>query len=160
MWEPRRLTTLWAFTACYRDSFTFYLCKEFQLCYALDANNTRTFCRRCALQMKYIQVNIADLNIIRGADVWPLPRVSCSQWLSVALAFPADSLHAPVTQSLHLSVMLMFVFNLRYGRTDGQILTSLMCFWRKWNRSKGKQLQVWFYSPLANKLWTSSSRKN
>jgi hypothetical protein len=21
MWEPRRLTTLWAFTACYRDSF-------------------------------------------------------------------------------------------------------------------------------------------
>jgi hypothetical protein len=23
MWEPRRLTILWAFTACYRDSFTF-----------------------------------------------------------------------------------------------------------------------------------------
>jgi hypothetical protein len=22
MWEPRRLTTLWTFTACYRDSFT------------------------------------------------------------------------------------------------------------------------------------------
>jgi hypothetical protein len=25
MWEPRRLTTLWAFTVCYRDSFTFTL---------------------------------------------------------------------------------------------------------------------------------------
>jgi hypothetical protein len=25
MWEPRRLTTLWASTACYRDSFTFLL---------------------------------------------------------------------------------------------------------------------------------------
>jgi hypothetical protein len=25
MWEPRRLTTLWASTACYRDSFTFYI---------------------------------------------------------------------------------------------------------------------------------------
>jgi hypothetical protein len=24
MWEPRCLTTLWAFTACYRGSFTFY----------------------------------------------------------------------------------------------------------------------------------------
>jgi hypothetical protein len=24
MWEPRPLTTLWAFTACYRDSFTFF----------------------------------------------------------------------------------------------------------------------------------------
>jgi hypothetical protein len=23
MWEPRHLTTLWASTACYRDSFTF-----------------------------------------------------------------------------------------------------------------------------------------
>jgi hypothetical protein len=26
MWEPRRLTTLWASTACYRDSFTFHNC--------------------------------------------------------------------------------------------------------------------------------------
>jgi hypothetical protein len=25
MWEPRRLTTLWASTACYRDNFTFFL---------------------------------------------------------------------------------------------------------------------------------------
>jgi hypothetical protein len=25
MWEPRHLTTLWASTACYRDSFTFLL---------------------------------------------------------------------------------------------------------------------------------------
>jgi hypothetical protein len=25
MWDPRRLTTLWAFTTCYRYSFTFYL---------------------------------------------------------------------------------------------------------------------------------------
>jgi hypothetical protein len=25
MWEPRRLTTLWAFMACYRDSFTFII---------------------------------------------------------------------------------------------------------------------------------------
>jgi hypothetical protein len=24
MWDPRRLTTLWVFTACYRDSFTFF----------------------------------------------------------------------------------------------------------------------------------------
>jgi hypothetical protein len=25
IWEPRRLTTLWASTACYRDSFTLYI---------------------------------------------------------------------------------------------------------------------------------------
>jgi hypothetical protein len=28
MWEPRRLTTLWASTACYRDSFTFFFARE------------------------------------------------------------------------------------------------------------------------------------
>jgi hypothetical protein len=28
MWEPRRLTTLWASTACYRDIFTLFLCYE------------------------------------------------------------------------------------------------------------------------------------
>jgi hypothetical protein len=27
MWKPRRLTTLWASTACYRDSFTFFYLK-------------------------------------------------------------------------------------------------------------------------------------
>jgi hypothetical protein len=25
MWEPHRLATLWAFTVCYRDTFTFFL---------------------------------------------------------------------------------------------------------------------------------------
>jgi hypothetical protein len=25
MWEPRRLTTVWASTACYRDSFYFHI---------------------------------------------------------------------------------------------------------------------------------------
>jgi hypothetical protein len=25
MWEPQHLTTLWASTACYRDTFTFFL---------------------------------------------------------------------------------------------------------------------------------------
>jgi hypothetical protein len=28
MWEPRRLTTLWAFTACYRVTFTFLSFRE------------------------------------------------------------------------------------------------------------------------------------
>jgi hypothetical protein len=29
MWEPRRLTTLWASTACYRDGFTFIYNQSF-----------------------------------------------------------------------------------------------------------------------------------
>jgi hypothetical protein len=29
MWEPRRLTTLWAFTACYGDSFNFCSLRTF-----------------------------------------------------------------------------------------------------------------------------------
>jgi hypothetical protein len=25
MWEPQHLTTLWAFTACYRNNFTYFI---------------------------------------------------------------------------------------------------------------------------------------
>jgi hypothetical protein len=33
MWKPRRLTTLWASKACYRNSFTFYMISsEVKLC--------------------------------------------------------------------------------------------------------------------------------
>jgi hypothetical protein len=28
MWDPQRLTTLWACTACYRDSFTYFLLRR------------------------------------------------------------------------------------------------------------------------------------
>jgi hypothetical protein len=31
MWEPQRLTTLWASTACYRVTFTFYAVEYFKL---------------------------------------------------------------------------------------------------------------------------------
>jgi hypothetical protein len=32
MWEPRRLTTLWASTACYRDSLNFYVILSEGIC--------------------------------------------------------------------------------------------------------------------------------
>jgi hypothetical protein len=31
MWEPRRITTLWAFMACYRDSFNFTFTRHYIL---------------------------------------------------------------------------------------------------------------------------------
>jgi hypothetical protein len=39
MWKPRRLTTLWASTACYRDRFTFTLHNmlSFSHCYVWGA---------------------------------------------------------------------------------------------------------------------------
>jgi hypothetical protein len=39
MWDPQRLTTLWAFTACYRDSFTFF----FTLRYGLESRQEQGF---------------------------------------------------------------------------------------------------------------------
>jgi hypothetical protein len=35
MWEPRRLTTLWASTACYRDSFTFFFYKKPEIVFSV-----------------------------------------------------------------------------------------------------------------------------
>jgi hypothetical protein len=34
MWEPRRLTTLWAFTACYRDRVTLPVLTSRRIIYA------------------------------------------------------------------------------------------------------------------------------
>jgi hypothetical protein len=45
MWEPRRLTTLWAYTACYRDNFTFtftYVELRMWLCWGGE-ESIRTF---------------------------------------------------------------------------------------------------------------------
>jgi hypothetical protein len=36
MWEPLRLTTLWASTACYRDSFTLWRRSVLPVRYELD----------------------------------------------------------------------------------------------------------------------------
>jgi hypothetical protein len=36
LWEPRRFTTLWACTACYRDSFTFYVLMHTNLVYKTE----------------------------------------------------------------------------------------------------------------------------
>jgi hypothetical protein len=37
MWEPRRLTTLWDLTACYRDSFAFFT-------YSVNLDDTDNLC--------------------------------------------------------------------------------------------------------------------
>jgi hypothetical protein len=43
MWEPRRLTTMWASTACYRNSFTF--CNHLLHYYGPENNATPSFLR-------------------------------------------------------------------------------------------------------------------
>jgi hypothetical protein len=62
MWEPKSHTTLWAFTACYRDSFTFTLryipedksIHEYRPIYSYIPSQTR----RNGLQHKSVMINI------------------------------------------------------------------------------------------------------
>jgi hypothetical protein len=35
MWDPQRLTTLWAFKACYRDTFTYFYRVIWEICLGL-----------------------------------------------------------------------------------------------------------------------------
>jgi hypothetical protein len=51
MWEPRRLITPWAFTACYRDSFTFYV---------------RMICSKMIMNVEYVEM--------QGKRSWPILR--------------------------------------------------------------------------------------
>jgi hypothetical protein len=48
MWEPRRLTTLWAPTACYRNSFLFYIIFQFEFTdyFILQAHATENLCKK------------------------------------------------------------------------------------------------------------------
>jgi hypothetical protein len=43
VWEPRRLTTLWASTTCYRNSFTF-LIRIFSICTHIQTAFSAAFC--------------------------------------------------------------------------------------------------------------------
>jgi hypothetical protein len=49
MWEPRRLTALWAFTACYRDSFTILLRNCIKV--------AQVFIYSCLSRLKYTLLN-------------------------------------------------------------------------------------------------------
>jgi hypothetical protein len=41
MWDPRRLTNLWAFMACYRDSFTFLPYENADMDYTLYSRTSK-----------------------------------------------------------------------------------------------------------------------
>jgi hypothetical protein len=47
MWESRGLTTLWAFTSCYKDSFTLFIIITFVSC---DVEMLRTIIRFFSLK--------------------------------------------------------------------------------------------------------------
>jgi hypothetical protein len=61
MWEPRRLTTLWAFTACYRDSFTLFLPFS-NMCSTQADNNSRKFRLRFGCQFPWCALALSILS--------------------------------------------------------------------------------------------------
>jgi hypothetical protein len=52
MWEPRRLTTLWASTACYRNSFTFSTTYSHLIMETVPINGYRPIYQFCILIIK------------------------------------------------------------------------------------------------------------
>jgi hypothetical protein len=45
MWEPRRLTTLWASTACCRDRFSMYIKRSLIICWFVYTSGHRCTCK-------------------------------------------------------------------------------------------------------------------
>jgi hypothetical protein len=76
MWEPRRLATLWAFTTCYRDSFTFYVVIQYRL-----------LCGSLSLQLPpSLQLIVSKMLVceaLRRATVTFTHRQGCCLWLDV-----------------------------------------------------------------------------
>jgi hypothetical protein len=51
MWEPRRLRTLWAFTAYYRDSLTFYI-YNYESLFLIKCKGFLNYLNECQLLKK------------------------------------------------------------------------------------------------------------
>jgi hypothetical protein len=61
MWKPRRLTTLWAFTACYRDSFTF-LDELYDYAFYMANGESSYYCGACVERLRSVR---AEDNLVR-----------------------------------------------------------------------------------------------
>jgi hypothetical protein len=82
MWEPPRLTTLWASTACYRDNFTFNL-------YLLPSKSFPVYCLRACDWAGSISGNTLDF-YFRGAWLQSRTRYRLS-WLRFFVVFGSPS---------------------------------------------------------------------
>jgi hypothetical protein len=67
MWEPRRLTTLWAFIACYRDSFAFFAYTVWTEKVGVDMyEDDSKSSRNVAISLYYVNTMIYKLNRLRS----------------------------------------------------------------------------------------------
>jgi hypothetical protein len=58
MWDPQRLTTLWASTACYRDSSTFCFLRNFEV-------NIRRFLALLIQQTKLRRTDSTEIHSVQ-----------------------------------------------------------------------------------------------
>jgi hypothetical protein len=93
MWKPQRLSTLWAFTACYRDSFTFlpYLMGPHFLPARISGHNYLNFLLthkwitgRCVFQYQYatphaVSTRRCSTHCSTELCQW-LPKNHCGRW--------------------------------------------------------------------------------
>jgi hypothetical protein len=71
-WEPRRLTTLWAPMACYKDNFTFYTV-------ALENDYAVLFCCRdfAFWYLPQIQYKNPNVQVLTLTNMTPSPFITC-----------------------------------------------------------------------------------
>jgi hypothetical protein len=86
MWEPQHLTTLWAFTTCYRDSFTFfithYYISQITVGHTRSSESVTVFASRCL-----VAASNSGPSLSFGVPKYPRPQLSashsnCSQWMN------------------------------------------------------------------------------
>jgi hypothetical protein len=103
MWDPQRLTTLWAFTACYRDSFTFTL-------YNLNDSNLPTFGGTYRFHLQSRSVNPAreeQANIKQNAYLAARSTYSSALKMEAVLSFKI-SVNVCQTTRRHIQKMPYF----------------------------------------------------
>jgi hypothetical protein len=107
MWEPQRLTTLWAFTACYRDSFTFHTLSSNTSLSLSSRHSPPSFYDFSVARIYHLPmrntylIHLAFLDFINYVNYGALQRVIFSILLSDPNNPPSTSCNSADARDLH-----------------------------------------------------------
>jgi hypothetical protein len=141
MWEPRRLTTLWDSTACYRDSITYYtnICTVFfsarthtrkQL--MLTINIVRRHNAHMCWRIVWIDLWGETMHESKGKDVFKIIQIGCCKYRSKNGAYRKQ-----VTRSNRIFLLVCL--------RGVMIAECCSCWCRNW--SVLRNTNVWYLFP-------------
>jgi hypothetical protein len=138
MWEPRRLTTLWTSTACYRDSFTFSFYHVMGTTPKTSMNTQNTYSVKYAQGMTYPQRSFRQIMLNVNQKIISLCRQDCEHTQAL------DNIHGTGRMAWYVPLFLLSVtFHVVLDRVNAREYFERINVWA--HKAKTME-QEWEYS--------------